>query len=1234
MPREQKQLPKGLIPNLLHRNRRSSQLTAAFLLSVSALAWPNWLSSAQRGLESAPASDVWGHGPTLKLGQSIEQELSAGQADSYPIELASGHFFRVEVYSPGLSLVISLVWPGQQKRLEWHSVAGAPTPIASAADVTGTYQLKVRALKAAPDGSKYKLVTKAPRRATAQDQKQVVACQAFSDANQLRRQWTAVSFKKAINKYEETLPVWRALGDRSQEAATLKSLGDVNELLSEYEKALSHFSMALRIYKELKDRKGQAGTLSAISAVHANRGDNQRALDASTRALENSRAVDDAWGQAQALHCMGAAYYGFSETPKAIDLLSQALVRRRALHDRQGEAQTLLFLGYSHHALKDIDRAAKHYHQSLLLSQDVEDIKGQARALTALGHLSNIAGESQQALSYYDRSLQIFRDIGHRGGQSGVLYGMALLYAVMGDTQKALDYYFQTLTIARELRDATLEAFTLTNIGEVYRGLGNYQKALLYSRQSVLVNRSMASILGEAYALANQGKAFEALGNTNGAMENYTRALELSQKGGDPFLEALLLNAFGHVHHASGQLWKALDYYQQAFSLQQKVNDAVRVPSTLYNLARAERDQGNLDRSIRYAEQALEISESLRGKVASRQLRGSFLASVHQQYELTIDLLMRQHKQRSSEGFDAAGLQASERARSRNLLDMLTEARLDIRQGVEPDLLERERSLQRLLNAKAERQTRLLTGKHDDKTSAGLAKEIGELATEYEQVQGQIRSKSPRYAALMQPQPLDLQEIQQQVLDDKTLLLEYALGDERSYLWAVSRTTITSSELPKRTVIEKAARDVYDLLIARQPKPGETAQQHYARVSQADAQYWRKAALLSEMLLVPVASQLGTKRLLIVAEGALQYVPFGALPKPGRGVERKKAKGEREKSEAPETKAEDGRPKAEEPRAGDKDNITPLSVDHEIVNLPSASVIAVLRRETRQRKAAAKGVAVLADPVFEADDPRLTGITVTQQPVESESVSSSLPHITPPPSHRNPARATPRASASPRPHVAASARPLYELQRALRDVGVSGNGLTVPRLLSTRQEAEAIFSVVPPGEGLKALGFDASRATATSSELGQYRIVHFATHGLMNNEHPELSGLVLSLVDERGRPQDGFLRLHDIYNLNLPADLVVLSACNTGLGKDVRGEGLVGIVRGFMYAGAARVVASLWKVDDDATAELMKRFYQRMLQGGMTPAAALRSAQVEMWQHKQWRSPYYWAAFTLQGEWR
>jgi CHAT domain-containing protein len=203
------------------------------------------------------------------------------------------------------------------------------------------------------------------------------------------------------------------------------------------------------------------------------------------------------------------------------------------------------------------------------------------------------------------------------------------------------------------------------------------------------------------------------------------------------------------------------------------------------------------------------------------------------------------------------------------------------------------------------------------------------------------------------------------------------------------------------------------------------------------------------------------------------------------------------------------------------------------------------------------------------------------------------------------------------------------LERSARDFGQT----EFPRLPHTRREADAITSLAPEAARRESLDFEASRATALGPELGDYRIVHFATHGLVNGEHPELSGVVLSLVDKDGARQDGFLRLNEIYNLKLGADLVVLSACRTALGKEVRGEGLVGLTRGFMYAGAPRVVASLWAVDDKATVELMKTFYREMLLKRQRPAAALRAAQVSVWRQRH-LPPYYWAAFVLQGEWK
>jgi CHAT domain-containing protein len=277
----------------------------------------------------------------------------------------------------------------------------------------------------------------------------------------------------------------------------------------------------------------------------------------------------------------------------------------------------------------------------------------------------------------------------------------------------------------------------------------------------------------------------------------------------------------------------------------------------------------------------------------------------------------------------------------------------------------------------------------------------------------------------------------------------------------------------------------------------------------------------------------------------------------------------------------------------------PLLADHEIVFAPSASVLLTQRRELGENAPGPTTVAVLADPVFDAADPRVKG--------------------------RRPGAAK-HGPTDPRQ---TSPGPPTGLTRALSSLGRQG----FSRLPFSRREANAIATLVP-GALLKATDFDAARTLVVDGGLGDRRLVHFATHGLLDSEHPDLSGLVLSLVDEKGAPRDGFLRMHEIYNLRLPADLVVLSACQTALGREMRGEGLIGLTRGFMYAGARRVVASLWQVDDESTAELMKLFYRAMLKQGLRPADALRTAQLELSRDRRWAAPFYWAGFVLQGEWR
>ena len=463
------------------------------------------------------------------------------------------------------------------------------------------------------------------------------------------------------------------------------------------------------------------------------------------------------------------------------------------------------------------------------------------------------------------------------------------------------------------------------------RGPAVAEQLLAKAQQALGEWQALGDQYWAAYALSLLGIASRSLNRHDNAIEYFEQALKISKEMKDLPSEGKSLNNLGNTYYSMRRIEKAVEYYEQALAIKREVKNRAGEVTSLFDFAELERKRGDYLQAKALADDGLKIAESLRSEFYNRELRSSYFASVQHYYMFYTDLMMRLHQAKPGQGFDTLALQANERARARILLEQLSEAHADIRQGVDPTLLERELILQRQLNSKASTQIQLLSGKHTEAQAAAIAKEIEELTAQYQQVEGQIHATSPRYAALTRPQPLTLAEIQRQVLDPGTLLLEYTLGKERSYLWAVAQNSINVYELPKRPKIEAAARRVYERFSANNPAADKTT---------AEA-----LAALSRMLLGPVAKQLGTMRLLVVADGILQYLPFGALPAPTAG-----AAGQRSRTPGRQT---------------------PLIVQHEIVSLPSASTLAVLRREQGGRKPAPKQVAVLADPVFDRNDPRV-----------------------------------------------------------------------------------------------------------------------------------------------------------------------------------------------------------------------------------------------------------------------
>ncbi|MFL6284054.1 MAG: CHAT domain-containing protein [Pyrinomonadaceae bacterium] len=890
--------------------------------------------------------------------------------------------------------------------------------------------------------------------------------------------------------------------------------------------------------------------------------------------FEESRRLWEAAGEPseQARSLLGAAQLSnfTGDYQRALELARRASQLALSAGDREMEGLALILMSDVHHSQGDYDQAMDLANRALKYAEATDNKEVRIILLRITGQILAERGQAQQALDRFDEALRLSRAVRDAAGEALSLGHIGGVYHSLGDYEKALLYYNQVVPFDREADPYRGLATTLSNIAAVQNAMGERQKAIENLNQALALSRAAQDPRIESVILNSLGVLYLLVGEKQKALDHAGQALEIATKIGDRSTEAVTLNNLGQIYGAAGDRAKALDHLRRALALWPALGEKTYEAAALATVADIERQHGNLPEALAHIERALSIIENLRASVVSQELRSSYFASVRDYYLLHVDVLMQLHRGQPAGGYAVAALQSAERARARSLLELLAESGADIRQGVDPALLEREGSLQRKLNLKARQQ--MLDG------GDALKEEIEALTAEIQTVRAEIRRSSPRYAALTQPTPLTLREIQTQVLDDDTLLLEYSLGTDRSYLWAVTSTSITSYELPKREEIETSARRFYELITVppRQaasaaPEKRETGE---ASQPQDGTQLMQAAADLSRMLLAPVAPLLGKKRLLIVGDGALQYIPFAALPTLPVGVGRAATK--------------------------------PLIVEHEIVNLSSASTLAVLRREMGGRKPAPKTLAVLADPVFERSDERFKARVGKKEASDPRSNARSDELLG-------------------RSVVAAT---------SARQSGVADAGLRIRRLPGTRREADEIVKFVPPANYKKALDFAANRVTATGPDLGQYRYVHFATHGFLNSQHPELSGIVLSMFDEQGAPEDGFLRAHEVFNLKLNADVVVLSACQTGLGKEIKGEGLVGLTRGFMYAGAPRVVVSLWNVNDAATAELMTRFYRGMLVDKLRPARALQAAQVSMLNERQYSEPFYWAAFTLQGEWR
>ncbi|MET0647346.1 MAG: CHAT domain-containing tetratricopeptide repeat protein [Pyrinomonadaceae bacterium] len=935
----------------------------------------------------------------------------------------------------------------------------------------------------------------------------------------------------------------------------------------------------------------------------------------------------------------GRAMLRRGRAAEALVHLENALKAFRQTNDRSGEASTRDLLGELYERQGRYDLAQEHYTvaQNLYAAGAKDSAPNAAAPAASVGNrlpgaggraasdvsrgASTVAGLTTEESAYNARLMlaKVGNMLYRRGDYDGARTVFTRMNVLKPDTSamgkvKRAKGILGALggSIGSDDKSIRVGAPNVGGLLTLKDQLGFYRQSILYAGHE----------LGLGRVDYRQGQFEEARSHFKNVLDATDGDLPgIGKLGQTRRFRAAARTSLGDVAYRQGDYKEAEELYEKAAKgARDDKRDDLVWPAlrgqgrALLRQAGAERDRKKADklrdRALASYREALAAVEKIRqGSVRADESRTTFLATTGEVFEeaaaaLAEGALSAQPSAASGaplEGpalaYASEALATVERGRARSLLDMLNESGAEITEGVPEELLSEKRQNQaRQAEIAAELTGVELGGTEKKKKPEELEGELDDLQAKLDSIENRIRTKSPRYAQLTAARTLALEDVRQ-LLGDDTALLEYSLGEERSYLFAVTRGQLAVARLPGREEVGRLVvafrqqlipaalkRSLTDLVAAAvDPQRGLKVKAAKTDATPAAVRAYADAAhALYKAVVEPAAPLYKQNRLLVVADGALNYVPFHAL------VTRPPSEG------------------------ADFTSLEYLLKKNETVFAPSASVVAAIRQ---QRVAAAGGAGhmlVVADPVFDAADSRAA-------------------------SAAGPKAQQSGADAGRAPGFDSAITDVSDgLKVAGMQSAAGSKRVALVRLAGTQAEAEQIKSLAERA-GRRAdvwLGLNANEGELEARDLRDYRVLHFATHGLLNAERPQFTGVVLSLVGNRAGA-DGFLRTDEVFNLKLGSPLVMLSACETGLGREKRGEGVMGLARAFMYAGAPTVGVTLWSVADKPTAELMTSFYRGLLGATpATPSAAMHAARLSLLARKETSAPYFWAPFVLVGDWK
>ena len=887
------------------------------------------------------------------------------------------------------------------------------------------------------------------------------------------------------------------------------------------------------------------------------------------------------------------------------------LKQARALNDKPYINKFLSNLGNVYLDLGQYQQALEHFEQALAIAREFGDRHDEGKALTNLGIVYANLGQYARALEYFEQGLVIHREIGDRRGEWADLGNLGIVYGILGQYPRALEHFEQALAIAREFGDRRSEGGTLTNLGIVYHKLEQYPQALEYLEQALAIKREFGDRRGERNDLGNLGIVYGKLRQYARALEHFKQVLAIDREIGDRRGEGATLTNLGVTYDDLGQYQDASTIFQDSIDIHEALGTLYGLWLAQRGLASAEVHLNQPESAIEHYEQALDTIEALRAGLTEKAQKLSFMQDKLYVYDDLIALLQDLHQKYPDKGYDHKALEIFERKQGRVFLEEMGQSGARLFAGIPEALLQDELDLEiRLEQTRkqlVDERSKLITDQHTELIQT-LEERENTLKAQQVALQEQMKTEYPDYYALKYPKPATLEALQQDVLQPGELMLVYGVMKKKTLLWVIGSDTPlppSRGEYPSLPEGEntplppsKGEFRMYTLPVGEAELQQQVAELRESWKS--EYQWSSQRGLLMETdpqheqgtpspplsyalytLLIPegVRPLLTQEHTLsIVPTGPLYGLPFEALvTEPPNPHPNPLPKGEGVHSPL---------------LGGEGSGVRYLIEEIPISYLSSASLLKTLREaKTRRMDTARYPLLAFAHPVYEA---------LTPTPLPKGEGKSSLQAMR---------------------------------SQAYRDL-MRGEFVELPETAEEAEEIARLLKAPQESEPLQ-LREDASRSKVfafnTDDRLDDYHYLIFATHGVLPGEVDQIvqPALVLSHPDK-----EGYLTMADVFQLQLNAKLVTLSACNTGSGEQVRGEGVMGLTRAFMYAGTPAIAVTLWSVHSLSAKELDIGLFQ-YLKEGQPPAQALRSIKLRMLRGEDddtYRHPYYWAPFVIFGD--